>query len=113
MNCVLIYKNDLSENSVSNPKSFADDTSPFPVVKNTDASDIDLNDDLWAIRDSFREKLYQELGFEALQQRRWYRKLCCFYKISESQSLIFFQLFLYKICHTERARQCNKFPAVN
>ena len=46
MNYVLIYKNDLSENSVSNPKSFADDTSPFPVVKNTDASDIDLNDDL-------------------------------------------------------------------
>ena len=46
MNCVLIYKNDLSENSVSNPKSFADDTSLFPVVKNIDASDIDLNDDL-------------------------------------------------------------------
>ena len=31
-----------------------------------------------AIRGSYREKLYQELGFESLQQRRWYRKLCLF-----------------------------------
>ena len=29
-----------------------------------------------AIRGSSREKLYQELGLESLQQRRWYRKLC-------------------------------------
>ena len=28
-----------------------------------------------AIRGSSREKLYQELGLETLQQRRWYRKL--------------------------------------
>ena len=28
-----------------------------------------------AIRGTSREKLYQELGFESLQQRRWYRKL--------------------------------------
>ena len=32
-----------------------------------------------AIRGSSREKLYQELGLESLQLRRWYRKLCCFY----------------------------------
>ena len=32
------------------------------------------------IRGSSREKFYQELDFETLQQRRWYRKLCCFYK---------------------------------
>ena len=29
-----------------------------------------------AIRGTSREKLYQELDFESLQQRRWYRKLC-------------------------------------
>ena len=29
-------------------------------------------------RASTREKLYQEIGLEALQQKRWYRKLCCF-----------------------------------
>ena len=33
-----------------------------------------------AIRGSSREKLYQELGLGSLQLRRWYRKLCCFYK---------------------------------
>ena len=37
-----------------------------------------------AIRGSSREKLYQELGFESLQQRRWYRKLCLFYNIRNS-----------------------------
>ena len=33
-----------------------------------------------AIRDSSREKLYQELGLESLKQRRWFRKLCYFFK---------------------------------
>ena len=35
-----------------------------------------------AIRGSSREKLYQELGLEPLQQRRWYRKLCFFFQIN-------------------------------
>ena len=39
-----------------------------------------------AVRGTSREKLYQELGFESLQQRRWYRKLCCLFKIMKSQS---------------------------
>ena len=39
-----------------------------------------------AIRGSSREKLYQELGFESLQQRCWYRKLCSFYKVFKSES---------------------------
>ena len=30
-----------------------------------------------AVRGTSREKLCQELGFESLQQRRRYRKLCC------------------------------------
>ena len=33
------------------------------------------------IRGTSSEKLYQELGLESLQQRRWYRKLCTFFKI--------------------------------
>ena len=39
-----------------------------------------------AIRGSSREKIYQELGFESLQQRRWYRKLCSFYKVFKNKS---------------------------
>ena len=42
----LIYINDLPENSASNPKLFTDDTSLFSIVKNVDASNIDLNNDL-------------------------------------------------------------------
>ena len=38
------------------------------------------------IRGSSREELYQELGFESLQQRRGYRKLRCFYKIFKNES---------------------------
>ena len=39
-----------------------------------------------AIRGTSKEKLYQELGFESLQHRRWFRKLCTFYKIFKNQS---------------------------
>ena len=42
----LIYINDLSCNLASNPKLFADDTSLFSVIKNVDASNIDLNNNL-------------------------------------------------------------------
>ena len=32
-----------------------------------------------------REKIYQELGLESLQQRRWYRKLCLFFMVYKNQ----------------------------
>ena len=38
------------------------------------------------VRGSSREKLYQELGFESLQQRRWYRKLCLLFKTIKKQT---------------------------
>ena len=39
-----------------------------------------------AIRVTSKEKIYQELSLESLQIRRWYRKLCLFYKIYKNQS---------------------------
>ena len=39
-----------------------------------------------AIRGTSKEKLYQELDFECLQSRRWFRKLSLFYKIIKSES---------------------------
>ena len=33
------------------------------------------------IRGTSSEKLYQELGLESLQQKRWYSKLCTFFRI--------------------------------
>ena len=66
-----------------------------------------------AIRGSFRKKIYQELGLETVQQRRWYKTLCYFYKILTSQSL----KYLYSIIPIHnmsyRTRQCNKIPAIN
>ena len=39
-----------------------------------------------AIKGSSTERLYQELGVESLQNRRWFRKLSIFYKIVKEQS---------------------------
>ena len=36
-----------------------------------------------AIKGFSREKLYQELGLEFLQQRRWYRRLFYFFKLTK------------------------------
>ena len=33
-----------------------------------------------SIRGTSKEKIYQELGIKSFQLRRWYRKLCLFYK---------------------------------
>ena len=38
-----------------------------------------------AIRGSLKEKIYQDLGFESLRVRRWYRKLCLFYKVLNNE----------------------------
>ena len=50
---------------------------------------------------------------ETLQQQRWYRKLCCFQKILNSQS----PKYLYSVVPIHnmsyRTRQCNKIPAIN
>ena len=39
-----------------------------------------------AIRGTSKEKIYQELGQEIPEKRRWYRKLCCFFKTFRNQS---------------------------
>ena len=66
-----------------------------------------------AVRGSSREKLYQELGFESLQQRRWYRKLCLFFKIIKNQS----PKYLFELIPTVRqaymTRHKNSVPLFN
>ena len=37
------------------------------------------------IKDSSKEKLYQELGFESLKDRRWMRKCCYLYRVISSK----------------------------
>ena len=42
-----------------------------------------------AFRGSSREKMYQELGLESLQRRRWYKKRCLFYKIFKENKPVY------------------------
>ena len=38
-----------------------------------------------SIRGTSKEKLYQERGFETMKERKWLRRLCCFYKSLNNQ----------------------------
>ena len=45
-----------------------------------------------AIRGTSKEKLYNELGLESLQNRQWYRKLSFLYKVIANQSPYLFSI---------------------
>ena len=47
-----------------------------------------------AIKGTSRKKLYQKLGLEYLQQRRWMIQLSFFYKVVSTKLPIFMILFL-------------------
>ena len=53
---------------------------------NIGSSALNRRDSFNVVWTLFFQKLYHELGLESLEKRRWYRKLCCFYKIFRSQS---------------------------
>ena len=57
-----------------------------------------------AIKGSSTDKLYQELGIEHLRSRRWFRKLCLFYKIIKNKSTpyLFNLIPSSSILHTTR-----------
>ena len=57
-----------------------------------------------AVRGTSREKLYQTLRFESLQQRRWYRKLCCLFKIINNQS----QRYLFQLVPSLNTRYFSR-----
>ena len=52
-----------------------------------------------AIRGTSKERLYQELGFEHLEKRRWYRRMCLFWKIVNG----FAPSYLSKLLPTKQA----------
>ena len=39
-----------------------------------------------AIQGTSREKIYLELGLESLKNRRWYKRLCCMFKIMDEEA---------------------------
>ena len=66
-----------------------------------------------AIRGSSREKLYQELGLESLQQRRWYRKLCYFFKLTKNKSPKYLFNNIPTVRSTYRTRNIDNIPQFN
>ena len=66
-----------------------------------------------AIRGTSRENIYQELGLDSLQFRRWYRKLCLFYKVFKNKhpkySFFIFHLILVR-CTLYATRTESNIP---
>ena len=66
-----------------------------------------------AIIASSREKLYQQLGLESLQWRRWYKSLCLFYRdFKENKVIYFFSVVPAKSSNynTRNADKTTLFP---
>ena len=63
-----------------------------------------------AIRGISKEKIYHELGLESLEKRRWYRKLCCFYKIVRSQSPQYLFNIIPTFVRPYNTRNANNIP---
>ena len=62
-----------------------------------------------AIRRSSKEKLYQKLGFECLSSRRWFRKICLFYKIVVKKSPNYLYNYISTVNQSYQTRSGSKF----
>ena len=65
-----------------------------------------------AIRGSSRLKLYNELGFESLQSRRWMKRLCTFYNIYYSHSPSYLYNIIPKPNHNLNLRNPVRIPNI-
>ena len=65
-----------------------------------------------AIRGTARHKIYQELGFESLKSRRWYKRLICMFKIMKKKTQNYLINLITKCKETIRTRN-NIFPTYN
>ena len=63
-----------------------------------------------AIKGISKEKLYHELGLESFETRRWYRKMCCFYKIFRNQSPEYLFNVIPTSVRTHNTRNANNIP---
>ena len=59
-----------------------------------------------------RKKVYSELGLESLQDRRWYRKLCVFYKILNNMSPKYLSDIIPSTTRRYSSRNENNIPLV-
>ena len=71
----MIYDQPENESFRSKIESVQHNTSPNPAITR-------------AVRGTFREKLYHELGLESLRSR-WLTCMCYFYKLNKTQKLLY------------------------
>ena len=57
-----------------------------------------------AIKGSYREKIYQELGFESLKSRRWYKRLSCMFNIMNDKAPYYLKNIIPKCQQSTRLR---------
>ena len=62
-----------------------------------------------AIQGTSRDKIYQELGLEPLKSRRWYKRLCCMFKIMNEKAPNYLINLIPKRQHSIRTRH-NHIP---
>ena len=62
-----------------------------------------------AIKGSSRENIYQELGFEALKSRRWYKCLSCMFNIMNDKAPYYLKNIIPK-CHQSTRLRNNRLP---
>ena len=65
-----------------------------------------------AIRGTSKERIYQELGIESLANRRWYRRMCLFWKIVNGLSLNYLTSYLPPIQFSRYPERQNIFSAI-
>ena len=65
-----------------------------------------------AIIGTSREETYSELGLESLQDRRWYRKLCVFYKMLNNMSPKYLSNIIPSTTRRYSSRNANNIPLV-
>ena len=65
-----------------------------------------------AIRGTSRDKLYNELGLEHLSSRRWYKRLCLFYKILKDKSPSYLYNIIPKCGLSHITRNSHLIPSI-
>ena len=66
-----------------------------------------------AIRGCSRERLYQRLGLESIKSRRWYQKLCLFFKLIKNKHSSYLLNIIPKVLSTWTTRNHNNIPLFN
>ena len=66
-----------------------------------------------AIKGTSREKIYPELDLESLQDGRWYRKLCVFYKILNTMSPKYLSDIIPSTNRRYSSRNATNIPLVS